>query len=158
MRSLRFLDDQVEHAGSRRARQRCRRACDVSGVEFIEFAANEEEANRSADVRRARVHADGDASPKDVTRWKQGGINFVINSEPDSFARAYDSVHGASVCALGLSVDNVDAAMERAQTLQIQRFSQAVGPRRAADPIGPGRRRQPGLFHRGGEESERVGA
>ena len=37
-----------------------------------------------------------------MTRWNQHGINFVINNEPESFARAYDNVHGASVCALGL--------------------------------------------------------
>jgi 4-hydroxyphenylpyruvate dioxygenase len=63
-----------------------------------------------------------------VIRWNQHGINFVINSEPESFARAYDSVHGASVCALGISVDDVDGAMQRAQSLQISSFSQPVGP------------------------------
>ena len=63
-----------------------------------------------------------------MTRWRQNGINFVINSEPDSFARMYDSMHGASVCALAMSVENVAATVRRAEKLQIRGFSQPIGP------------------------------
>jgi 4-hydroxyphenylpyruvate dioxygenase len=52
----------------------------------------------------------------------------VINSEPESFAREYDSVHGASVCALGVSIENVPMALQRADALQIARFSQPNRP------------------------------
>jgi len=37
-------------------------------------------------------------------------------------------VHGASVCAMGLSVENVSSAMSRAQALQISQFSQLRDP------------------------------
>jgi 4-hydroxyphenylpyruvate dioxygenase len=37
-------------------------------------------------------------------------------------------VHGASVCAIGLRVANVPAALARAEQLAIPRFTQAVGP------------------------------
>ncbi len=37
-------------------------------------------------------------------------------------------MHGASVCALGLKVTNVPAALARAEQLAIPRFMQAVGP------------------------------
>jgi 4-hydroxyphenylpyruvate dioxygenase len=65
---------------------------------------------------------------KEVTRWRQNSINFVINSEPESFARTYDSIHGASVCAIGLSVESVSNALRRAQGLQIPRYAQPLGP------------------------------
>ncbi len=65
---------------------------------------------------------------KAVTRWRQGDINLVVNCEPEGFAHSYDTVHGASVCAIGLRVADPDAALRRAQRLQIQSFSQPVGP------------------------------
>lgn len=129
MRSLRFLEDQVARklAPNKPAplppRVHCR------GIEFVEFAANEEEVEPLSRMFTALGFNEvGRHRSKDVIRWNQHGINFVINSEPESFARAYDSVHGASVCALGISVDDVDGAMQRAQSLQISSFSQPVGP------------------------------
>jgi 4-hydroxyphenylpyruvate dioxygenase len=63
-----------------------------------------------------------------VTRWQQGEINIVMNCEPEGLAHSFDVVHGASVCALGLRVANVPAALVRAERLAIPRFAQAVGP------------------------------
>ncbi len=129
MRSLRFLEDQVARklAPGKPAplppRVQCR------GIEFVEFAANEDEVEPLGQMFAALGFNEvGRHCSKDVIRWNQHGINFVINSEPESFARAYDSVHGASVCALGISVDDVNGAMQRAQSLQISSFSQPVGP------------------------------
>ena len=149
MRSLRFLEDQVAaKAAPQQGQRRCRPASQCRGIEFVEFAANEEEVEPLSRMFTALGFAQvGRHRSKDVTRWNQNGINFVINSEPESFARAYDSVHGASVCALGISVDDVDAAMQRAQALQIGSFSQPVGPGELQHSVGSWRRRQPHLFH-----------
>ncbi len=49
----------------------------------------------------------------DVTRWRQGEINLVVNSEPEGLAQSFDRVHGGSVCAIGLS-DVVMMAMAQA--------------------------------------------
>jgi 4-hydroxyphenylpyruvate dioxygenase len=129
MRSLRFLDDQVcrRLAPTGPSTLPPRAAC--SGVEFVEFAANEEEVEPLSRMFEALGFTlAGRHRSKDVTRWNQHRINFVINSEPESFARAYDSLHGASVCALGVSVDDVKGVMQRAQSLQIGSFTQPVGP------------------------------
>jgi 4-hydroxyphenylpyruvate dioxygenase len=92
-------------------------------MEFIEFAANEEEVPQlGALFTSLGFTAAGRHRHKDVTRWRQNGINFVINSEPDSFARAYDGMHGASVCALGLSVEDVASILRRAEGLRIGQF------------------------------------
>jgi len=108
----------------------------------VEFAADETEVEQlgalftSLGFTRAGRHRS-----KDVTRWKQNGINFVLNGEPESFARAYDNMHGASVCALGLSVENVASTLRRARGLQIGQFSQ---------PIGPGEMPTPSIYGVGG--------
>jgi len=128
-RSLTFLHDQVVRQLAPRFSAELPRRAHVRGVEFVEFAADESEVEQlgtlfaSLGFTRAGQHRS-----KDVTRWKQNGINFVLNGEPESFARAYDSMHGASVCALGLSVENVASALRRATGLQIGKFSQPIGP------------------------------
>jgi 4-hydroxyphenylpyruvate dioxygenase len=101
----------------------------TSGVEFIEFAASHEEADalgtmlRPLGFRPVARHRS-----KDVTRWAQGALNIVVNCEPEGLAHSFDSVHGASVCAIGVSVTDVPAALARADALRIPRFEQAVGP------------------------------
>lgn len=99
------------------------------GVEFIEFAASHEEAEvlggmlRPLGFRPTARHRS-----KDVTRWQQGAMNIVVNCEPEGLAHSFDMVHGASVCAIGLGVDDVSAALARAEFLRIPRFEQAVAP------------------------------
>ena len=130
LRSLTYLGDQIARRLAPRTpppmfppRARAR------GVEFVEFAANEAEAQHlgalftSLGFIRAGRHR-----RKDVTRWRQHGINFVINSEPESFARAYDGMHGASVCALGLSVEDVARTLQRAHGLRIGQFAPRPEP------------------------------
>jgi 4-hydroxyphenylpyruvate dioxygenase len=63
-----------------------------------------------------------------VTRWAQGRINLVVNTEKEGFAHSYNITHGTSVCALGLMVDDAAATLDRAQKLLDQPFRQAVGP------------------------------
>jgi 4-hydroxyphenylpyruvate dioxygenase len=65
---------------------------------------------------------------KAVTRYSQGGINIVVNSDKEGFAHAYGLVHGTSVCALGLRVSDAQQVMARAEALLAQSFRQAVGP------------------------------
>lgn len=101
----------------------------VSGVEFIEFAASHDEAEalgsmlRPLGFRPVARHR-----RKDVTRWAAGAINIVINCEPEGLAHSFDSLHGASVCAIGLAVSDVQLALKRANALGITRFEQAVAP------------------------------
>jgi 4-hydroxyphenylpyruvate dioxygenase len=128
-RALNFLYDQVARRLAPRITPDLPPRARVRGVEFVEFAANEDEvALLESLFTTLGFSRSGKHRAKDVTRWRQNGINFVINSEPDSFARAYDSVHGASVCALGLSIENVANALRRAEGLQIGQFSQPLGP------------------------------
>jgi 4-hydroxyphenylpyruvate dioxygenase len=104
-------------------------AVPVKGVEFIEFAASNEEAEALGSMLGALGFAPtARHRSKAVTRWQQGDINLVINCEPEGLAHSFDIVHGASVCAIGLRVSDVPSAIERAHALGIQKFDQSVGP------------------------------
>jgi len=129
-RSLVYLHDQVaRRLAPRVAMPSFPPRVHARGVEFIEFAANETEVPQlEALFASLGFCAAGRHRTKEVTRWRQHGINFVINSEAESFARAYDATHGASVCALGLSVENVGGAMRRAHGLRIGEFKPRAEP------------------------------
>lgn len=99
------------------------------GVEFIEFALEERGAAAlEALLAGLGFHRAGVHKSKSVTRWRQGGINLVINTEKEGFAHSYYITHGASVCALGLKVDDAAATLDRARRLLDRPFRQAVGP------------------------------
>jgi 4-hydroxyphenylpyruvate dioxygenase len=128
-RSLQLMHDSVAHRPRSIVVPAMPPRVDVKGVEFIEFTASDEEA----DALGAMLAALGFVPTakhrsKAVTRWQQGDINIVINCEPEGLAHSYDIVHGASVCAIGLRVAGVSAAIKRAGALGVQKFEQAVGP------------------------------
>jgi 4-hydroxyphenylpyruvate dioxygenase len=97
------------------------------GVDFIEFAMDEtagakfEAALAALGFAKAGVH-----KSKAVTRWRQGGINLVVNCEKEGFAHSFNITHGSSVCALALNVDDAAAALTRAARLLDQPFRQVV--------------------------------
>lgn len=96
---------------------------EIGSVEFIEFAASDAEADRLAPMFSALGFSQvGKHRVKQVDQWRQGSINLIVNREPRGFAHSYDVVHGASICALGLSVPLPDATLRRARALGIQRY------------------------------------
>lgn len=107
----------------------------VLGVEFVEFAANETEAEALAGLfgtlgfTEAARHRS-----KDVTLFRQGGINLVINTEKEGFAHSAYLVHGTSAYALGLKVEDAAATLARAKALGAQTFEQRRGPGELAIP------------------------
>jgi 4-hydroxyphenylpyruvate dioxygenase len=130
-RSLAFLMDQLRSkpAAAKFEIPSMPPRCKCLGVEFIEFAADDHTADQLADFlsglgfRRVGQH-----KAKAVTRWKQGGINLVINKEKEGFAHSHYITHGASVCAIGLNVESAAAALDRAEKLHDTPFRQKVGP------------------------------
>jgi 4-hydroxyphenylpyruvate dioxygenase len=99
------------------------------GCEFIEFALDEaSEPIFNAMLRGLGFARTGVHKSKSVTRWSQGGINLVVNTEKEGFAHSFYITHGTAVCALALRVDNAAATLRRARLLLDQPFQQAVGP------------------------------
>lgn len=99
------------------------------GVEFLEFALDEEPAHElSALFSALGFRRSGEHRSKSVTRWSQGGINLIVNTEKDGFAQSHAIMHGPGVCALTLRVADVAATMARARALKVTTFEQPVGP------------------------------
>jgi len=121
MRSLIALADQTTPHLPPRAQ--------LLGVEFIEFALDEETAAELAHLFSALgFRRTGQHVSKSVTRWSQGGINLLLNTEKDGFAQSHAIMHGPGVCAICLRVDDVGQTMARATALRIPSFEQPVGP------------------------------
>jgi len=99
----------------------------TDGIEFIEFAAPEpaqaDKLFRSLGFAPVACHRS-----KDVTLYRQGGINFILNSEPQSFSQSFARVHGPSVCAVALRVKNARTALERAGRLGAEVVPVTAGP------------------------------
>jgi 4-hydroxyphenylpyruvate dioxygenase len=99
----------------------------TDGFEFVEYAA--EDSRALADLfEQMGFVAIGRHRTKDVILYRQGDINFIINHEPKSFARAFTRVHGPSVCAIGLRVHNATRAWERAIELGAEPYESHPGP------------------------------
>jgi len=104
-----------------------RAAC--RGVEFVEFAMDEPSAASFERLLEAMGFAKaGIHRSKAVTRWRQGRVNIVVNCDSEGFAHAFQIVHGTSVCAMALRVDDARATVDRAIRLLDSPFEQAVGP------------------------------
>ena len=81
----------------------------TDGFEFIEYAAPDPAAMAGV-FERMGFTAIAKHRHKNVTLWRQGGINFIINAEPDSFAQRFARQHGPSVCAIAFRVQDAKAA------------------------------------------------
>ncbi len=99
----------------------------TDGFEFIEYAAPDPvamgktfEALGFTAVARHRS--------KDVTLYRQGDINFLLNAEKDSFAQRFAELHGPSVCAIAFRVKDAALAYRRALQLGAWGFESKHGP------------------------------
>ena len=99
----------------------------TDGFEFVEYASTEPEklcrlfeTMGFAAVARHRS--------KDVTLYRQGDVNFVVNAEGDSFARRFAELHGPCACAMAFRVVDAGHAFERAVVLGAKPVETKVGP------------------------------
>ena len=99
----------------------------TDGFEFIEYAAPDPvalgELFETLGFRRIARHR-----TKQVTLYRQGEINFLVNAEPHSFAQRFARLHGPSVCAMAFRVNDAKAAYERALELGAWGFDHHTGP------------------------------
>lgn len=100
----------------------------LGGVEFVEFALDEAAHQEMASLlERMGFRRAGQHRSKSVDLYRQGRINLVLNSEQDSAAAEHFHLHGPSVCAMALRVDDVPRALARAAALQIPEWRERVG-------------------------------
>jgi 4-hydroxyphenylpyruvate dioxygenase len=105
----------------------------TDGFEFVEFAhpdpAELDKAFRLMGFTPVAKHRS-----KNVTLYRQGDVNYVVNAEPDSFAQTFAKEHGPCACAMAFRVVDAKAAYERAISLGAEPFQGKVGPMELSIP------------------------
>jgi 4-hydroxyphenylpyruvate dioxygenase len=99
----------------------------TDGFEFVEYTAPDTaELGRLFEllgfVKVARHRS------KNVSLYRQGDVNFIINAEPESFAQAFARLHGPSVCAMAFRVTDAAFAQKRAIELGAKPVPSKLGP------------------------------
>lgn len=99
----------------------------LDGFEFVEFASPQPgvlepvfELLGFSLVARHRS--------KQVVLYRQGDINFIINSEPGSYASYFAEEHGPSACGMAFRVKDSHKAYSRALELGAQPVEIPAGP------------------------------
>ncbi len=99
----------------------------LDGFEFVEFASPQPgvlepvfEAMGFSLVARHRS--------KQVTLFRQGGINFILNNEPASQAAYFAEEHGPGACGMAFRVRDAHHAYSRALKLGAQPIEVPTGP------------------------------
>ncbi|WP_368744646.1 4-hydroxyphenylpyruvate dioxygenase [Desertibaculum subflavum] len=99
----------------------------TDGFEFVEYTAPDP-AELGRLFEQLGFTAVAKHRSKNVTLFRQGDVNFILNAEPESFAQAFARVHGPSVCAIAFRVQNAARAYERATGLGAWAVQSRVGP------------------------------
>ncbi|MEA3120176.1 MAG: 4-hydroxyphenylpyruvate dioxygenase [Paraburkholderia sp.] len=99
----------------------------TDGFEFIEYTAPDPKALGKL-FERMGFTAVARHRHKDVTLYRQGGINFIVNAEPDSFAQRFARLHGPSICAIAFRVRDAAKAYRHALELGAWGFDNKTGP------------------------------
>jgi 4-hydroxyphenylpyruvate dioxygenase len=85
----------------------------LDGFEFLEFSGPDR-AYLDKIFRQLGFTPIARHRSKDVTLYRQGGINFLLNAEPGTQAAAFAAEHGAGACAMGFRVRDAAKAYDHA--------------------------------------------
>ncbi|BFG74895.1 4-hydroxyphenylpyruvate dioxygenase [Paraburkholderia terrae] len=99
----------------------------TDGFEFIEYTAPDPVALGKL-FESMGFTAIAKHRHKNVTLYRQGEINFIVNGEPDSFAQRFARLHGPSICAIAFRVQDAAKAYRRALELGAWGFDNKTGP------------------------------
>src|SRR3954449_12823036 len=99
----------------------------TDGFEFVEFTSPEPERLKDL-FEKMGFTAVSKHRSKNVLRFRQGDINFILNMEPSGQAAAFREAHGPSANAMAFRVKDAAKALK----LAVERGATAV-----VGPIGP---------------------
>jgi len=98
----------------------------TDGFEFVEYTAPDVAQLHSL-FERMGFRAVARHRSKDVTLFRQGGVNFIINAEPDSHGSRFANVHGPSACAMAFRVKDAAKAYGKLIEAGAKPFRNQVG-------------------------------
>ena len=99
----------------------------LTGFEFVEFASPERNVLEPIFEKLGFTKV-AEHRSKDVTLYRQGEINFIINNEPKSAACYFAAEHGPSACAMAFRVKDAQKAYARVLELGAQPMDMPTGP------------------------------
>ena len=99
----------------------------LDGFEFVEFAAPDPSVLETAFQLLGFTEVAKHRS-KEVTLWRQGDINFIINNEPKSQAYYFAREHGPCACGMAFRVKDAHKAYARALEQGAQPIEIKTGP------------------------------
>ena len=99
----------------------------LAGFEFVEFASPTAGVLESLFAQLGFTEVARHRS-KNVSLYRQGHINFIINKEPQSLAAYFAEEHGPSACGLAFRVRDSHKAYQRALELGAQPIDIPTGP------------------------------
>src|SRR5262245_12477582 len=75
----------------------------INGFEFVEFAAPEGQGERLHHYfRKMGFTAVLRHKSRPITVYRQGGVNFLVNEDPNSFGAEFARKHGPSACGFAI--------------------------------------------------------
>ncbi len=99
----------------------------LMGFEFVEFASPTpnvlEPVLEKLGFRKVAQHRS-----KNVSLYRQGEINFIVNNEPTGQPHYFAAEHGPSACGMGFRVKDSHKAYARALELGAQPLEMPTGP------------------------------
>ncbi|HTQ13558.1 MAG TPA: 4-hydroxyphenylpyruvate dioxygenase [Rhizomicrobium sp.] len=99
----------------------------TAGFEFVEYTAPDV-AQLNRFFERMGFRAVGRHRSKDVTLYRQGDANFIVNAEPDSHGSRFARAHGPSACAMAFRVKDAPRAYAKLIEKGAKPFQNQVGP------------------------------
>ena len=98
----------------------------LCGFEFIEFVG--ENAALDPIFQTLGFSPVAKHKSKNVTLWRQGGINLILNYEPHSYASEFFQQHGPGACAMAFRTQNATLAYQKALELGAVALENTIGP------------------------------
>ena len=83
----------------------------VDGFEFVEYAAPDGRVLHDL-FRNMGFTAIARHKQQNITLYRQGDINFLVNEQPDSFAATFAREHGPCCTGFALRVEDAQAAYD----------------------------------------------
>jgi 4-hydroxyphenylpyruvate dioxygenase len=99
----------------------------TDGFEFVEYASLDPRQLQALFEKMGFVAVAKHRS-KNVTLYRQGDINFILNAEAGSYAEGFYNAHGPSADAMAFRVKDAAAAIKRAKSLGLETYEGQVGP------------------------------
>jgi len=99
----------------------------TDGFEFVEYTAPDVKQLHDF-FEQMGFRAVGRHRSKDVTLYRQGETNFIVNAEPESRGARFAKAHGPSACAMAFRVKDAGFAYRKLVELGAVPFQNQVGP------------------------------